>query len=95
MLGGAVPPRFNLGRESLLWQGFPLFEVAEDILAKFGETFLAELGGNAYSSPVMFAFLAAALANLTFEQPEPVDDVDDVLASVVASLGPGVQGSEQ
>ena len=64
---GVQPPRCLLGRESLVFQGFPVNdERIQRIINDFSESFLQDLAGNMVATPVLLALAAASVSSLTW-----------------------------
>lgn len=60
--------RLLLGREALVWQGFPVCRADAD---QVSERFLQDLAGNAMTMHVLLAVVQAAMAALTWKVGEP------------------------
>ena len=84
-LGFAEPQRWNLGRESLLWQGFPL-QKYEEATTEFGESFLAELGGNAFAGSIVVVILGGIMALIPWTPQKPTEQTSSALKLAFASL---------
>ena len=77
-LGFAEPQRWNLGRESLLWQGFPISK-HEETVAGCTEGFLSELGGNAFAGPVVTVLIAGIISLIPWSPGKPKDQTASAL----------------
>lgn len=80
--------RLNLGREALLWQGFPLKEVEDKVLDSHTDAFLGDLGGNAFSSTVVVALLCGILTALPWAGKQPE-------STTVEEASPALQDQSQ
>ena len=59
------PPRFMLGREALLFQGFPVTRYFEDCDPEYqpSEHLMQDLAGNAMAFPVLLAVIQSMMAS--------------------------------
>ena len=78
--------RLLIGREALSAQGYPWQRLPTDMLAKYGESFLHDLAGNAYPGTVMLALLSCAFMCVQWHEPVQVRN-SQTLESVLGSLG--------
>ena len=61
----AEHPRLLLGREAMLFQGFPI-NMMDSVLDQFSSHLLTDLAGNMVSCPVMLALAMAAVASVSW-----------------------------
>ena len=95
-----MSPRFLLGEESLLFNGFPCCRTnLRCIGAQWSQSFLSDLSGNMVSLPVLLALVQSTLVaipwQVTADAPEVADDsdVEDALSLFQSVVGP-LAGSE-
>ena len=66
-------PRLQLGRESLMLQGFPVAS-ASGLVARTSESLMQDLAGNMMALPVVLAFVMAMFASGSWRE----DVVDEI-----------------
>ena len=84
--------RLLLGREALLFQGYPISAVAQ-IADAVPELFLQDLAGNVVSLPVLLAIVQSTFLSVSWKpenvdvaQPSTNEEVDDALSLLTLSL---------
>lgn len=82
-LAGGVP-RLQLGREALLFLGFPLLHM-QPLLDRTGEALLQDLAGNAMALPVLLAILMSTFASVSWRTGASAADAPASSAEEVAA----------
>ena len=69
-LSFADPPRWATGYEMMLWQGYPMGDVSEDVISQHSDAFFAELEGNAFPSTTLAILILAILWTLPWRDQD-------------------------